>query len=238
MNQFPHFFLQPANRRTIPISLVYVYVAVARRLGIAASPANFPGVVQVHIQPPGGEPFRLLDMRGTEPPSANPVLPYPALGLLTPHADPDDFLRPAAPATMLMRSCNNIRAFMNHEISHSTMTSHDLYSSALYGVSCWLVIQGQVDHAPPTPPDTKPLDYTAVLLDALCPNIRHAIGPAIAAHYRGRVEEEEQQARDVNMRSLSPNVQFFVGLPMVHKRYNYAGIIYGWDVSPSPVGQH
>ena len=214
------------------MSLVFVYVAVARRLGIDASPTNFPGVVQAHIQPPDGGPFRMLDMRGTQPPSAPPVLPFPDLGLPTPQANAASFLHPASAGTMLSRACNNIQSFITHEISHSTVTLHDVYYSALYGVSCLRAIQGEVNQGLPTPPETKPLDYTTVLLDALCPSIAHAHGPALAAHYVRHVEKEEQHARYVKMRSTSPiDVQFFVGLPMIHEKYNYAGIIYGWDVS-------
>ena len=81
MNQFPHAFLNPIRRETIPMSLVYIFVAVARRLGVQAWPANFPGVVQAHIQP--ADPLdapRLLDMRGKD----EPVL-FAAGGYLSAH---------------------------------------------------------------------------------------------------------------------------------------------------------
>ena len=88
------------------MSLVYVFVAVARRLGITADPANYPGVVQARIQPPHGEPAKLLDMRGDDPPAEFPQTEYLQFWpvMLSNQAE---YTRAAAPATMLQRACNN-----------------------------------------------------------------------------------------------------------------------------------
>ncbi|GJE85809.1 YccV-like-domain-containing protein [Phanerochaete sordida] len=227
-NQFPHFFLKPEGRRSIPMSLVYVFVAVARRLGIQASPANFPGVVQAHIQPPNGERAKLMDMRGTDPPSEFPNTQYiqfwPAM-----LQNQEEYSHPAAPSVMLSRACNNIQAFMQQEMVAGVPQSPEVHDSAFYAGSCWIMVEGAANHIVPSPPDSKPLDFEAVLIDVLCPMLPSAMRNALSAHFQRIIEDDEARARSIKLHSSYPRVAFFVGLPFVHKRYNYLGVIYGWD---------
>ncbi|KAH9937278.1 uncharacterized protein B0H18DRAFT_969901, partial [Fomitopsis serialis] len=60
LNQFPHAIMRPESRKTIPMGLVYVYTSVARRLGIRASPTNYPGKVLCHIDPIDPEQNEML----------------------------------------------------------------------------------------------------------------------------------------------------------------------------------
>lgn len=231
MNQFPHSFLKPGYRSTIPMSQVYVFVAVARRLGIQAAPANFPGVVQVHLQPPDGSAAKLLDMRGTAPPIAPSASPYVQLWPQGAVA-PAEYSRAAAPGAMLTRASNNIQAFIQQEMAAREPLAPDVPDSAFYAASCWVALAGEGGgHVFPAPPDSKPLDYAAVLLDGLCPQLPAALRQAAVAHYEGIVEDEETRAQSVKLRSRYSNVDYFVGLPFLHARYGYLGVIYGWDVS-------
>ncbi|KAF9056111.1 hypothetical protein BJ165DRAFT_477418 [Panaeolus papilionaceus] len=50
LNNFPHAYLS-TNKRTLPISLVHIFVAICSRLSIRASPINFPGTVLAHVEP-------------------------------------------------------------------------------------------------------------------------------------------------------------------------------------------
>jgi F-box protein 21 len=211
------------------MSLVYVFVAVARHLGIAADPANFPGIVQARVQPPNGETAKLLDMRGDDPPAEFPQTPYtqfwPAM------IANQEYTRPASPATMLQRACNNISAFIQHELAHSLHNDSETYDTAIYAGACWILLEGQANHALPFPPDSKPLDHLPVLLDGMCPSLPDALQSIIATHCQRIVEDEETRAQVVKARSKFSGVKYFVGLPFLHKRYDYLGIVYGWDVS-------
>ncbi|KAF7347690.1 F-box domain-containing protein [Mycena venus] len=64
-NHFPHLYLT-TNKRSIPISLVHIFVSLARQLGIPASPIEFPARVLAHISsPPGSDDF-LVDPYGAD----------------------------------------------------------------------------------------------------------------------------------------------------------------------------
>lgn len=223
MNQFPHAFLEAGYHETIPMSLVYVFVAVARRLGIDATPANFPGVVKVRIRSPDpSEPARLMDMRGSDPP------------VLLEDDDAAD-TRPASASAMLSRASNNIIMFMRYERTYgenmSMPWSLEAHDAAFYATSCWIVMESQADQLLPCPPESKPLDAIAVVLDAVCPSLPPLSRNVVSTYCYKTLENDEEVAKEVTYRSEYPGVKHFVGLLFKHKRYNYAACIFGWDVS-------
>ncbi|KAI0095086.1 hypothetical protein BDY19DRAFT_65140 [Irpex rosettiformis] len=233
MNQFPHAFLQAGYHETIPMSLVYVFVAVARRLGIDATPANFPGVVQAHIRPPDpSEQPRLLDMRTTEPPMPIPdEVTLQDLPDVPPQADA--LTGPASASAMISRASNNIIMFMRYERTHGEnipmQWSLEAHEAAFYATSCWVVMESQADQLIPCPPESKPLDVVAVVLDAVCPALDEIPRNVVSTYCYRMLEVDEEKAKDVAYRSMFPEVKHFVGLLFKHKRYNYAACIFGWD---------
>ncbi|KAL7285460.1 hypothetical protein ACG7TL_000557 [Trametes sanguinea] len=52
LNQFPCHFLGLRRSSTLPISLVWVFSGICRRLGVQAEPTNTPGTVFCHITSP------------------------------------------------------------------------------------------------------------------------------------------------------------------------------------------
>lgn len=235
MNQFPHTFLQLHRRETIPLALVYVYVAVARRLGIQAGPANFPGAVQVHIQPPDpSEWAKLMDVRSNDPP-----LPIPRGAFIqafnTTIEAREEFTRPATTPAMLTRAANNIIMFMRYERIHddnmSSPWSLEAHESAFYATSCWFIMESQPDRPVLTPPESKPLDAVAVVLDAICPALDPVLRGTISTLTYRTIELEEERANNVTRRSTYPSAKYFVGLVFLHAKYSYVGCIFAWDVS-------
>ncbi|KAI0706100.1 hypothetical protein BC835DRAFT_1409733 [Cytidiella melzeri] len=239
MNQFPHAFIQPGHHETIPMSLVFVFVAVARRLGINASPANFPGVVQVHLRSPDpSEPPRILDMRGTSPPVE--VSRTTLFNTDHPHIQPsaqviEEATRPASASAMLTRASNNIMMSMRYERTYgenmASPWSLEAHESAFYAASCWITMD-PLNHAGqliPGPPESKPLDAAAVVLDAMCPALEEIPRNTVSAHCYSILETDEENATSVTRRSTFPQVRHFVGLVFKHKRYNYVACIFGWD---------
>lgn len=219
------------------MALVYIFVAVARRLGIEADPANFPGVVQARVQPPNGESAKLVDMRGDDPPVEFPQTDYIHFWPVM-LSNQEEYTRPASPATMLQRACNNISAFIQQEIASVMSPVPGTHDSAFYAASCWAVLSMQADHILPSPPDSKPLDYLAVLYDGMCPHLPEDVQSTAASHYQGIVDDEETRAQTVKLHSRYPAVEYFVGLPFLHKRHGYLGVVYGWDVSTRYVYMH
>jgi len=110
-NHFPHCFLS-THRKTIPLSLVYLFVAIARRLGIAASPTDFPHRVIAHVSSSNPEVSDIyIDVYGS---STKAVLSarddIPRL-LIQAGITPASMLRYIAPSTashMLLRAGRNI----------------------------------------------------------------------------------------------------------------------------------
>ncbi|KAF7793363.1 hypothetical protein EIP86_004475 [Pleurotus ostreatoroseus] len=237
MNQFPHAFLRHGHRETIPMSLVYVFVAVANRLGINAFPANFPGVVQAHIQPPDPEESpRLLDMRGKDElmiiDAGAPFTPLHEFAI----ENMDRYTRPSTPDVMLARAYNNIVMFMRYEQVYAGGTalpwSLEAHEAAQYATSCTVLFETQTPHATPTMPDTKPLDAVAVVLDAMVPLLHVAQRPAVKEQCFRYMEEDEAHAEVVTRRSEYPDVRYFAGLVFKHATHGYIGCIYGWHFKP------
>lgn len=217
------------------MSLTYIFVAVARRLGINAAPANFPGVVQVHLRSPDpSEPPRLLDMRGTDP-----AAPLPGASFIEtlPHILPaaDEYTRPASASAMLSRASNNIIMFMRYERTYgenmSSPWSLEAHEAAFYATSSWVVMESQAEQLIPCPPESKPLDVVAVVLDAICPALEDVPRSAVSTYCQKVLESDEEKATQVTYRSKYPAVKYFVGLLFKHRQYNYVGCIFGWDVS-------
>ncbi|THH02586.1 hypothetical protein EW026_g306 [Hermanssonia centrifuga] len=219
MNQFPHHFLSPGHRETIPMSLVYVYVAIARRLGINASPANFPGVVQVHIQPPDPrEEPRLLDMRGTDEPV---IFRYCGSSYGAAHSPAsDEATRAATPDKMLTRAYNNIIMFMRYERVYaggmSLPWSSEAHEAAFYATSCLMMLEAPNPQFMPSLPSSKPLDAVAVLQDVMAPALPPITRATVSGYCYSVMEEHEESAKNVSLRSAFPHVKYFVGLVMKH----------------------
>lgn len=216
------------------MSLVYVFVAVASRLGIQAYPANFPGVVQAHVQPPDPtEPPRLLDMRNKDEPAMFASTSYlDFTPLMIPNSE--EYTRPATPDKMLARAYNNIIMFMRYERVYagnmSLPWSLEAHEAAYYATSCSMLLETQNAHFAPTIPDTKPLDAIAVLLDGMCPALHPIPRASLTSTCYTILEEDEAHAKTVTLRSAYPAVKFFVGLLFKHAVHQYVGSIYGWHV--------
>ncbi|KAI0079618.1 hypothetical protein K474DRAFT_1658979 [Panus rudis PR-1116 ss-1] len=235
LTQFPHNFLQEGHRQTIPMSLVYVFVAMARRLGIRAFPMNFPGAVQAYIESsdPTGEDI-ILDVCSEHPPirasnidDLRALSPYHFTTM--PSADADA-TRPAGPAAMLLRAFNNILIFIRFERMHleSSGTPPETQENAIYIVELCRSLHTPDIQMLPVPPEGKPLDASAVLLDGLCPHLEQGIRATFESYCHKRIEMDDK----TESRTREPNVQqaeWFVGMVFRHVEYKYTGYITGWD---------
>lgn len=132
-NSFPHFFLR-THKRTIPISLVCIFVAIARRLGLPAIPLNTPGRVLAYLL---GTHVDVTEIEGRQI-MANDI----ALQQFTDDGASD---RQRA-ATMLVRASANIYATVRRSIeveeeqNHIMMSRHEeitcLYAATYVYAMC------------------------------------------------------------------------------------------------------
>ena len=114
LNQFPCHFLREGRSTTIPLSLIWVFAGICRRLGIQADPTNTPGKVLCHITSP--DPQQSGDMlfdvcSRTAPPvvfsSRDCIARLAEMNLST--FSSYDHVFPAALSTILRRAVLNIQ---------------------------------------------------------------------------------------------------------------------------------
>jgi len=231
LNQFPHAIMRPESRKTIPMGLVYVYTSVARRLGIRASPTNYPGKVLCHIDPIDPEQTEMLfDVCGQSPP-----LIFTSRDLRQMLVDiglrpdmPAEIIRPCKVGTILHRAAANtiIAVRWNQRRSVGAFTEDHAWCS--YAAFCISLLQSQDNQILSQIMDSKPLDALAVLNDVVCPALNAPARDILAKHCEKLVETDEEFARTVWPRTGERPVMYFVGLIVQHTKYEYAGCIIGW----------
>ncbi|KAF9486300.1 hypothetical protein BDN70DRAFT_662 [Pholiota conissans] len=228
LNKFPHVYLT-ANRATIPISLVHIFVAIATRLGIDASPVNFPRVVLSYVRPihQGADPIIVnpsarnpsnFVIHSNTPYNDNPVLQAQVDSVLTIIPTPCDA------ALMLIRACHNISAALPRYT-----TQADAHASALLVLCTNLIFQAETNvlHGLFTSADLRPLDCI-FLLDELAPYLRPRCRRLLEDACQSVIAENNIVVREVSRRKPGA-VCFFVGMAFVHVQYGYTGFIISWD---------
>ncbi|ESK90899.1 f-box domain-containing protein [Moniliophthora roreri MCA 2997] len=231
-NQFPHCYLT-SNRHTIPISLVHVFVAVARSVGIMASPVDFPVRVLAHVTEPADDKDDFyVDVFGS---GQNAILSIsediPRLlsrqGVAVNQMM--DLISPCGPAPMLLRAGRNIMASLHSTQFSSADISH---TSVILAFILHIQIGNRVDLIPQFISGCEPLDCATFVSEAMIPshpeglNYRNVLTSRIAE----LLEQEEKEASVIHYRSHEElSIQHFVGLLFRHRRYHYVGCIFGWD---------
>lgn len=237
MNNFPHAYLT-TNKRTLPIALVHVFVSLARRLGLDASPVNFPEKVLCHVRSPreGDGPYHINTYVSN---ADNCIIRMQDLRLHTsnphildtiPQAYLSRYLDPADPSVMLLRAARNILV----SYSHVPYLPYDVAQSCLYlTVVVHLMFHGDIEGIARVlgTVNLRPVDCATFLMNRLAPLLSTPTRLLLETHCRQTLEEEAMEAAMVQTRNGPYSVQYFVGLPFRHRRYGYIACIIGWDVS-------
>ncbi|KAJ7446479.1 Hemimethylated DNA-binding protein YccV like-domain-containing protein [Mycena galericulata] len=224
-NHFPHIYLT-TNKRSIPISLVHIFVSLARHLGIQASPVEFPMRVLAHIpSPPGTDDF-LVDVYGAD---TKPIVSLrndiPTM-LMRLGISPDSlhqYVSPCGAAPMLLRAARNILTSFRSDASRATA------QAAIYAAICIhllfmndvQLVTHMLSHV-----DLDPL-YCATFLSDLQPFLRGGGQRLLEEYCRNAMEIEEQQAAVVHPRTAQ--IAHYVGMVFEHRAYAYQGCIIGWE---------
>lgn len=233
MNHFPHYFLHD-DRRTLPISLVYVFVALARRLGINAAPVDFPARVIVHVQPDSAdsEPLYVdvFERQNHILSLQNDISSRLAAAGMN-FVESTHWIQPAAAAPMLLRATRNIYSSFGAQPADAPMPAITALSSASYVAMCAIGVLGPARPVIDRLVDMLerwPIDGRAVILSALGPALDHELRSLLAEKVEKQIEEEEEVASRRQVREAGVKVQYFVGQTFRHVRYNYLAFIVGW----------
>ncbi|KAG8717550.1 hypothetical protein FRC09_014101 [Ceratobasidium sp. 395] len=255
MNHFPHRFMT-TNRCTLPISLVCTFVAIVSRLGFPAAPVAFPGHVHAWIALPT---YQLAEFEPFQPETDwEEDTPTQRLHVDVFHSDVDPFLasdlmrraldqlevpgeqqpmlmRPSAISEMILRAANNIL----HSVTriHMQVNGHahsDMRNTALYASAMTLLIARpqSADAARFIAPivsvakEQFPLDGDTVLPQLLSMIVERDAGRTFAVHFRTALGILRMS--DVKVKSRTKE-RWWVGMVFRHARYNYVGVILGWD---------
>ncbi|KAF9074819.1 hypothetical protein BDP27DRAFT_1213458 [Rhodocollybia butyracea] len=230
-NHFPHFYLT-SHKRSIPISLVHIFVSIARSLKVNALPVNFPVRVLVHISTPKAEDDDFyVDIYGA---SSKVIVSLrediPAL-LARQGIVPNDMMRYISPETnagpMLLRSVRNVTMSpINTSLSFFQPVVLLAYTVSLLMTRDERVVLQLLDHA-------EPLDCATFISESLIPCLEGAdeTQDALSKACLHVLDDEALDAKVIRLRSAENIVQYFVGMLFMHKRYPYKAVIIGWDVT-------
>ncbi|KAJ7161406.1 YccV-like-domain-containing protein [Mycena crocata] len=226
-NNFPHLYLT-TTKRSIPISLVHIFVAIARHMGISASPVEFPNRVLAHIpSPPGADDF-LVDVYGSDTKalvSLRNDIPTMLMRLGIPPDNLTQYISPCGGAPMLLRAARNILSSFRNDASRSAT------QSALYAAVCihllftseTQLVAHMLSHV-----DLDPLHCATFLAD-LQPLLRGGCQHLLETSCRNVLEAEDEQAALVHPRTTHAHIAYSVGTVFIHQAYRYLGCIIGWE---------
>ncbi|KAF8560056.1 YccV-like-domain-containing protein [Imleria badia] len=235
--RFPHWFLT-THKDTIPISLVYIFVCLARRLGIRASPVDFPArVLAIVSSPEPTVPDIIVDVFGSRSKailSLQEDIPRLLMDAGITPLPVVRYIRPASTASMVVRASRNILASFSFLPPIESISEGDLHTAFYVGLTVNLIFMNDRRYLLNIMKHIArfPLDILPVLTDALAPGLSPPIQKQLLASCKAAQEDEDEAAASVTLRSkLSIRIQHFVGMIFKHARYEYIGYIYGWEPS-------
>lgn len=220
----------------MPLSLVHIFVAVARRLGIAASPTDFPHKVLAHVSSPNPA---LDDIYVDVFASATKAIlstsdDIPSM-LQRAGVHPSSILRHISPSPagpMLIRATRNIMSSLQMLPAGAAYQAIDV-QAAMYAAYCVMILVGEHGLFFELVPHLSyfPLDSGLVLQDMIAPCMGPEQRSCSIARCEAAIMAEEEAAKIINRRSEnSVHVEHFVGMVFGHARQNYVGCIRGWEV--------
>ncbi|KAI4174824.1 MAG: hypothetical protein LQ343_002062 [Gyalolechia ehrenbergii] len=259
-NNFIGLALQGGGQAALPLISVGIFCAVAKRLGLVAEPCGFPFHVYAIVRPEDGftldgrasEEQSQSQLMYMDPFRSDKEIFISDLEALlktvgVPTAEHEMYLGASSIADMVRRTARNIigsiQATPNvHHPGVSNDSTFPELDSSLYS-ALWALLLLPEDHAAPLQ-RARSLPY---ILDNIEKQFTFDI--RLAEMYMLPLFEGSQyldQLRDavrvmragdsmpkqVKSRTpdISKSVHFAVGQVFRHKRYNYRGVITGWDV--------
>lgn len=232
MNQFPHALMKEGHRQTIPMSKVFMFASIARRLGIQASPTNAPGKVLCHItsaEPDAHE--MLLNVCTDSPPhvfmSRQTADMLQELGLAQDLSE--DIVRPCRISTILQRAVTNIQIAVRWNQRMARSAHLERLSWCEYAWSTAMLLRMQEMRLTPSAMEAKPLDARAVFMDTLAPTLVLPFARSyLESRCKNTIDLDEEFMKVYRRSEAQQPIMFFVGQAVKHLTYEYLGCILGW----------
>jgi F-box protein 21 len=231
-NHFIHKVLS-SHRKSLPLSLVVVFVAICRRLGIPASPAGLPGHVHAFIPLHEGLSYRSVWAsyydaveQGIHIDVYNfPTQPLIDVAPLLRRGDRDQ-LKPSSTHDMVFRAGQSI-------LTSARLLQIELHSweldSSVYAAFCIFLLPHQVGIAPARGfiqqimaivSQHYPMDLTPILQRLIAPALGGTARHLLEKYCAGMLEDEESSAVVSDRRS----VRYFTGLVFVHRIFEFSAL--------------
>ena len=223
-NSLPHHYIFH-SRATIPISLVHVFVAIARRLGLPVTHANVPNRVLAWIKSsiPTTEDF-FVDVYDST------ILTKADMNTFCSHLRItfDEFranVLGASGFTMLTRAMRNIMSCnpLDGAVSDRTAMYCAQFPVILARPEASIHVLSSIDD--------PALEVSAFLLPTVMPLLEPEQREAFHRVCDAVLREDQATSSVIKRRSeLNTLVEYRIGLFFTHLKYGYTGLIYGWDV--------
>ena len=235
MNQFPHKVLT-THRRTLPISLVWVFIAVAAKLGTECKPVAFPGQVVAYVpHPNSGEPI-WVDVFDYDngPIKSREDLTTRLAGLGFPPHEFDSYIMPCSTMEISQRIISNVMHAVNLELTTPTRPSRLAIQVSLYSGFVWTAAmfpERATEFSSSLIASAGfafPLDFGPIILGSIVPTLPAGMRSMVDRACREAMAEE-LSAPETMVRS--GGVRFFVGMLFRHE--GRVAAVTGWNVRPS-----
>ncbi|KAI1840305.1 hypothetical protein JX266_013482 [Neoarthrinium moseri] len=242
---------------SLPLQSVALYCAVARRLGVDASPSNYPQRVHAVVSESSNRtidaaestataewtPERIyLDPWGSDEEVSEDHLRTRLAQMGIPLHEHDDYLGPASVIEMTRRTARNIMVSVE-EARHrpASQVSHLDIEAAWYSMLWVMVILGYGDDATA---GARRRQFIPYLIEHFQTHFPEDLGllEKLPALFEGQGEHQplldmivasrnSDCAERVARPRSAPNagVMYKIGHYFRHKRYSYEGFIVGWD---------
>lgn len=226
MHNFLHHVLFEGHT-ALPISLVYVFTCIARRLGYNAHPVAFPHKVLATILPLEEAEERVyVDVYDS---STRAILSYAELPSILENmglniedtASLAQLTKPAKSSLMLLRAVKNILTSLDRFIH---VREHTTAHCAAYCAGVLLTRDGQLIQ--------QLYDGSEGPLDRLV-TLKHHLRPHLLQGAQDQLDfclrTDSQSSKKLPKSGGRKNVRYYVGMLFRHKKYEYVGLIKGWD---------
>ncbi|KAG8742202.1 hypothetical protein FRC10_001898 [Ceratobasidium sp. 414] len=257
MNHFPHKFTT-TNRRTLPMSLVCIFVAIVTRLGLLAAPVGFPGHVHAWVALPSYQctksvpyepetdweaetPTRRLHVdvfhSDVEPFLASDSMRQTLGNLQVPREQHPMLMRPSAASEMVLRAANNIlHSVTRTQHQPNALVQAEVRGAALYASAMAFVVARPqaadaarfVSGVVSVIKEQFPLDVEPVLAQLLTIFDRDPDHGG-GVQLRNSIARLHDTSVDVKARAREGVPRWWVGMVFRHAKFRYVGVIMGWD---------
>ncbi|KAA8909794.1 Hemimethylated DNA-binding protein YccV like-domain-containing protein [Sphaerosporella brunnea] len=234
-------------RTAIPLTLVTIFCAIARRVGLIAHPCGYPGHVLAIVEDPEDGEYQYYDL--FPGPGSHPRTDRARL--IEGFADDSvasSLVAPATVSNMVIRAAQNIISTLQlpppdreeQNNGYPEVCEH----STLYAALTAIVLLKQtgpismhvIEHMTQQIPADFPMDVR-FLEEELLPRIVDYRGRTLLENVCGALRAEDTMPRTVWRRDCPENhrVLHRVGSVIKHRRYDYMGAIFGWTNECRPM---